>query len=409
MWLQILLAAAFAAPSPQASLPAASLDAAPVAGRRDDVLRPSGPHEANLDAEALKGAVALVRAAVDADQLRGAVVLVARNGQIALHEAYGWRDADGVLPMERDTLFRLASNTKPVIAMAVLQLVEAGTVSLDDPIGRHLPEFIDGPSGKILVRHLLSHTSGLRIQPIFLTPLLPKTSLRQEVNRFAAVGPEFEPGTTYSYSNPGYNVLGALVEVASGASLSDYLREHIYEPLAMRRTCNHESVADRARMSSVFVKLKSGAWRVRWRATDEPDYPFVRASGGMIAPALEYAAFLQAMLQGGVYGGKRVLSEALVQAAFEPHSKLCFSAEEQAKRATYYGFGWSVRDDGIVAHSGSDGTFAWVDPARGIVGIVFTQSDTEQNPRAAFLDAVGAAADAWDREHRAPAAGAGRR
>lgn len=371
-----------------------------------DVLRAGTPVQAALDVDLLRAAARVVEDAVVSDTLRGAVVLVARHGRVALHEAYGWRDLAGELPMQRDTLFRLASNTKPVVATAVLQLVEAGALQLDDVVGEHLPTFAAEGLDTILVRQLLAHTSGLRIETIFLDPLLPESlgtdsvgagGLQREVARFGAVGPKVTPGTSYAYSNPGYNTLGALVEVTSGLPLRRYLRERVYHPLGMHDSCNHELDADPARLSDVFVRTKAGAWRARWSPGDPPDYPFVRASGGMIASARDYAVFCQALLQGGVYGGRRVLAESSVRAAFAPQNLGAFPEEERATRMSFYGFGWSVRRDGTVAHSGSDGTFAWIDPARGIVGLLFTQSPGACDSfRWPLVEGVERAADTFD-------------
>jgi CubicO group peptidase (beta-lactamase class C family) len=372
-----------------------------------DVLRAATPVEAGLDADLLRAAVVVVEEAAASDAIRGAVVLVARHGRIAVHEAFGWRDLAGESPMERDTLFRLASNTKPVIAAAVLQLVDAGALDLDDAVGEHLPTFAASGPDAILVRHLLAHTSGLRIETIFLDRLLPDSlgdeGLQREVARFGAIGPKVPPGTSYAYSNPGYNTLGALVEVAAEMPLKRYLRERVYVPLGMHDACNHEPDADPERMSGVFVRTKAGAWRARWTPGDPPDYPFVRASGGMIASARDYATFCQALLQGGVYAGRRVLAEDSVRGALAPQNLSALSEEERAARQFFYGFGWSVRRDGLVAHSGSDGTFAWIDPTRGIVGLYFTQSPGACDAfRWPLVEGVERAADAFDGRRDGP-------
>ncbi len=353
-------------------------------------LRNGTPAEVGMDEHVLDAGVNLLRKAIAADSIKGAVVLVARRGVVVAHEAMGVRDVAGEVPMRTDTLFRLASNTKPLVATAVLQLVEQGRVRLDDFARLHLPSFDNHRAGQMTVRHLLSHTSGFRIEPIFFAPLLQQSdehpdapSLQAEVRRFGAVGAAVAPGTSYSYSNAGFNSLGALVERVSGQSLADYLDEHVYTPLGMDDACNHESVADRGRMSAVFSRRGDGAWRARWTPEDEPDYPFARASGGGIATAFDYAKFCQAMLQGGAYGEARILSSESVAEMTR--------RQTPASIAASYGLGWGVDADGSFEHTGSDGTMAWVDPAREIVGIVFTQSTGPGNPRAAFRRVVAAA------------------
>jgi len=150
-------------------------------------------------------------------------------------------------------------------------------------------------------------------------------------------------------------------------------------------------------VEAVFARTKAGTWHARWSPGDPPDYPFVRASGGMIAPARDYVTFCQALLQGGVYEHRRVLAEGSVRAALAPQNLAAFSDEERATRKFFYGFGWSVRRDGVVAHSGSDGTFAWIDPTRGLVGLFFTQSPGAcDNFRWPLVEGIERAADAFD-------------
>jgi CubicO group peptidase (beta-lactamase class C family) len=345
----------------------------------------------------LESGVALFRQAIEEDELCGAVLFVARRGTIVMHEPLGWRDQQAELPMERDTLFRMASNTKPVVAAAILALAEEGKLRLDDPVSRHLPAFAHERSAGIRIEQLLTHTSGLRIPTIFLKPLLERStehpdapSLLLEVNRFAPIGADKPPGTSYSYNNPGYNILGAIVEVVSGQPLEAFLQQRFYGPLAMSDT-SHVAAADKhSRMASVYKRTK-GQWRRTWQPGDPPDYPFVRSSGGMISTAADYARFCQMFLCGGTCDGRQYLSRDSVQAAIVPHTRSIYSPDEAATRRDFYGYGWSVSVDGVFSHGGSDGTFAWVDPRRQIVGVVLTQSTGGRNPRQQFIRVVEAA------------------
>ena len=137
-----------------------------------------------------------------------------------LHEAFGSRDVQGKQPMQKDTLFRMASNTKAITAAAVLTLVDEGKLALDDPIAKWFPTWSEGLAGKVTVQQLLTHSSGLRIDSLFLMPLLAKSdqhpdapNLILECARFAEVGPKEEPGKSYSYSNPGYNITYTLTHL----------------------------------------------------------------------------------------------------------------------------------------------------------------------------------------------------
>ena len=281
------------------------------------------PESAGLSSVTLRGAVAIFQRAVEADEHRGAVLLVARRGKTVLHEAVGFRDHDRKDPLKKDTLFRMASNTKPVIATAVLMLAEDGRLSLDDNVRKYLPSWDNYRAGWIQIRHLLSHTSGLRIKPIFLDPLLPNTTLRKEVDRFGEIGADVPPGTTFSYNNPGFNTLGALIEVRGFLPLAQFLAKRIYEPLAMHDSLNHESKAEHGRMSTVYSRDKHGKWKVEWKPGDEPDYPFVRASGGMISSVADYARFCEMWRNGGELAGVRLLKTESVAAGWTPapHSK----------------------------------------------------------------------------------------
>jgi CubicO group peptidase (beta-lactamase class C family) len=366
--LQLLLAATAAAP-------AAAQIAAAGPGR-------ASAEAVGLDAAALEAAVGLYREAVAADELRGAVLLVARRGTIVLHEAVGWRDREAGMPMEANTLFRMASNTKPVIAAAALMLEEEGRLSMADPVSRHIPGFGRDALRGITVHHLATHSSGLPRSPIFLRGVSADSDLRREAERFAeALEPERPAGSEYGYSNAAYNVLGGVIEAASGMPLEDFLRQRLYEPLGMLESSNHESRADAARMSKVY-RRSGGEWRAGWSPTDGPDYPIARASGGMISTAEDYARFLHAFLGGGRLGDARILSEASVRRA----TSALVPAGEGG-----YGYGWQVSRDGVFSHTGSDGTAAYVDPGRGLVVLVFTQSPDGRNPRAEFLRRVQAA------------------
>jgi D-aminopeptidase len=356
----------------------------------DKTLEIGAPAEVELSAEKLRDGVKLFEQAVERDELRGAVLLVARRGKIVLHEALGWRHKEDKQPMQKDTLFRMASNTKPVIATAVLMLAEQGKLGLADPVRKHIPSWDNYKSGFIKVDQLLSHTSGLRIPVIFFKPLAGPTaefpdnpSLRAEVDRLGAIGAEEIPGTTYQYNNPGFNTLGRLIEVGGGMPLEQYLKEKIYDPLGMTESWNHESRVPHERMCRVHQR-KNNEWTVTWSPGDAPDWPFVRGSGGMISTARDYAVFCQMYLNRGIYNGKRLLKEESVANATANHTQSVYTPEQRAARSAYYGLGWMVGNDGSFSHGGSDGTHAWVDPRRELIVLTFTQSPGGRNPRDAF-------------------------
>ncbi len=389
--------------APRSTLPltlllAALQYAAPLAAQ-NLTLTTGAPRDVGMSAAVLEAGVGLYREAVERGDLVGAVLLVARNGKVVLHEAVGSRNWEAGLPMEKNTLFRMASNTKPVIATAVAILEERGKVRYDDPVRKYIPAFDNYKSGFIQVRHLLSHTSGFRINTLFLEPYLTKSpehpdapTLQLEVARFGEVGAAVTPGVSYSYSNPGFNTLGALIEIASGQPLETFLRNEIYRPLGMSDTYNHEVAGELdgklSRMGAVYYTRKDGKWTPGWKPGDPPQVPFVRASGGLISTAWDYGVFLQMFLNGGAYGSVRLLKPETV--------KLMTSRQTPPSedRGGSYGLGWMINDeDGVFSHGGSDGTFAWVDPGRQIIGLVFTQTPRGRNPRQRFMQLVNLAID----------------
>lgn len=364
-----------------------------------DVLTRGKPADVGLSEEKLQEGLELFRETVKRDELKGAVLLVARNGKIVFHEAVGWRNEERKLPMQTDSLLRMASNTKAVVATAIWMLAEEGKLSVDDPVGKHLPEFDNEKWAEIRIRHLLDHTSGLRIRTLFLSPLMKPDkkhpdapTLQLEVNRFAAVAPQKKPGTTYSYSNAGYNTLGAIVESVSKQPLEEFLAKRIYEPLGMTDTSNRPARDKADRMCAVYARnRKAKTWSVRFRQNGRMRVPFVRASGGMVSTADDYARFLQMFLNGGTYAGKRLLSAETVAEMTRPHTMQIYSEERRKKVNRFYGHGWFVYPDGRFGHSGSEGTFVWADPEVNLIGMVLTQSPNGEYHREDFMRIARAA------------------
>jgi CubicO group peptidase (beta-lactamase class C family) len=299
-----------------------------------------------------------------------------------------------------NTMFRMASNTKATIATSVGILVEEGKLDYDAPVRTYIPSFDNYRAGFMQVRHLLNHTSGFRIGTLFLEPYMEPSAehpdaptLQLEAARYGEVGAEVLPGTSYSYSNPGYNTLGALVELASGQSLESFLDQRIYTPLGMEDSYNHELPEKLDgkidRMGAVYYQRDaSGEWVPGWQPGDAPQVPFVRASGGMISTAWDYAKFCQMFLNGGVYGGARVLKESTV-ARMTSDTYLSGGEHEPGRGVRVgYGMGWVVDPDRTFSHTGSDGTAAWVDPNEDLIVLVFTQTPGGPNPRGKFMELV---------------------
>ena len=349
------------------------------------------PDEAGMSPAVLQAALGVYREAVERGDLVGAVVLVARNGKVVLHEAVGWSDRAAGVPMARNTLFQMASNTKPVVAAAVAMMAEAGALDPDDPVREHFPEWDNYRAGFITPRLLLSHTSGLRIPTLFLPGAAPGTDLVTEARRFGAVGAAAPQGA-YSYSNPGFNTLGALLEHLSGETLEAHLDRVLYTPLGMHDSYNyraeHPLDGKGDRLGPMYYRRGQDG---EWMPGEAVTIPFARGSGGMISTAWDYAVFLQTFLNGGVYGDVRILSERTVALMTRDH----------VEGPEGYGYGWSTPDgyegwgsgSGFFGHGGSDGTDAYVDPERGIVALVFTQTPMGRPSFARFRQLVGLAVE----------------
>ncbi len=352
------------------------------------VLSRGNPADVGMSAAVLEGAAGIYREAVQRGELVGAVILVARHGKVVMHEAIGLRDREQQLPMEPGTLFRMASNTKPVVATAIAQLVENGELSYTDLVRQHLPGWDNYRAGFVNVGHLLSHSSGLRIPTLFLSPLGDDPTLQGESDRFGGIGATVPPGTSYSYNNPGYNTLGALVEMASGNLLEAQLRAVIYDPLGMEDSYNHQAGHELGgkleRMGAVYYQRgEDGEWQAGGTPGGPVAFPFARASGGMVSTAWDYAIFCQMFLNGGVYDGQRIISPE--SAALMTTPKIQISGE--GDDADYYGYGWRVQGAGY-GHGGSDGTNAWLDPGLGVIALAFTQTPRGQPSFERFRELV---------------------
>lgn len=343
-----------------------------------------------MSAEPLAAGVAAFREAVQREEIRGAVLLVARRGQLVLHAAVGMSDQAARRPMTLETVFHVASNTKPIVAALAHRFAEQGRLDLDADVGAYLPAFQQDAYRGVTMRRLLNHTSGLRIAPIFHEPLSEKSTalptgptLRSEVDRFAKTPPAVAPGTSYSYNNPGYNIAGAVLEVVGGKPLDQLLAENFYAPLGMT-SAQHRDQPGIVERRAVVETRKDGVWSVTYKPGDPPKYPFVRGSGGLLITARDYARFLQLFLDDGQVGAHVLLKPETIRDITSAQTRDIYTQEQLVNQTTFYGSGWQVFADGRYGHGGSDGTFAWVDPRRELVAIVFTQSPGGKIPTEEF-------------------------
>ncbi|MFB7501436.1 serine hydrolase domain-containing protein [Streptomyces sp. NPDC056161] len=381
------------------------------------------PDEAGLDPKALDRLDRYLAHHVDEGRLPGYLVAVARGGRIAHLTAHGHRDRAAGLPVEADTLWRFYSMTKPVTALAVLLLVEEGRLSLDDPLDRHLPVFANprvyvGGSGSevttrpadgpVLIRHLLTHTAGLTFAFYHSHPVdalyraaglessvPPGADLAETMDVYAGLPLQFEPGTRWNYSVAS-NVLGRVVEVASGQPLDAFFAERIFRPLGMPDAGFHVVPEQAKRLSELYAETEDGG------IAPVPGLPlhgrprFLSGSGGMVATAYDYHRFTEMLRRGGELDGVRLLRRQTVALMTRNHlpgaaDLRAFGTpahQEPGNDGIGFGLGVSVVVDpdrtcvpaglGTYGWSGAATTTFWVDPGRDLT----VQFLTQVRPRA---------------------------
>ncbi len=375
-------------------------------------LRPGSPDSVGLSAERLERLSDALEAYVENGQLAGSVTLVARRGRIAYFEAFGDRDREADAPMQTDSIFRIASQSKAIVSVAAMTFVEEGKLLLTDPVGKYLPEFVEtkvavtqeGGTGydvvkarrPITVRDLLTHTSGFGYgngvggdlwtaagQTGYYFADKDET-IRDSVRRIASLPAHAQPGTTWIY---GYNtdILGALVEVVAGKTLDRVLSERIFEPLGMRDTEFYLSPGKENRLSAVYSRNDGRLERApspgdsvgQGHYVDGPRKNF-SGGAGLLSTATDYARFLQMMLNGGTLDGRRILSRKTVELMTTSHlGDIAYNPGQG------FGLGFYVVEDvGARGSSGSAGEFGWggayhttywVDPREELVVVHLTQ------------------------------------
>lgn len=337
------------------------------------------PAEAGLDPAVLGQINAKMKAAVEKNLTSGVVTLVAKDGKIVLHEAVGYADLASKTPMAKDSMFGIASMTKPIATTALMIMVDEKKVGLDDPVSKYIPEFKDvalkdgtKPKQPILVRHVVTHTNGIGGYQQNMG------SLEQTAKELAKRPLEFEPGTKWLYG-PGISVAGRIVEVASGKPFDDFLAERILRPLGMGDTTFRLSPEQQKRLAKLYqpTKDKQGleiadSWILK--------EPTPNPSGGLFSTAGDLSRFYQMILNGGEYDGKRIVSK---QAIAEMTKLQTGDIATGFTPGSAWGLGFSlvVKPQGVsqslspgsFGHGGAFGTQAWLDPTRQMFFVLLVQ------------------------------------
>lgn len=375
------------------------------------------PESVGLSSERLGRIHELIQSHIDAGHISGAVTLVARHGKVAHLEAQGLMDIAGNKPMETDTIFRLASMSKPVGALAIMMLIEEGKVKLGDPVSKYLPSFADQKvavkSGEgdddyylmpvaraVTVLDLLTHTSGVMSGGVSNRAGNPLFNTRHEiglawVNELGAAPLEFQPGSRWAYSaTAGFDVLSRIVEVASGQDFNSFLRERVFSPLDMDDIFFWPNDDQRQRLVTSYIADDSGKLQPRNNPDSMSGEIFFSAAGGLMASAEAYAQFGMLLAQGGELNGVRLLGTRTMEVM-----RSAFIADTLPGRNPGEGYGLGVRvltdplkmnsllSEGTFGWSGFYGTHLFVDPVEEVVGILFIQAPV-QSMRPEFETAV---------------------
>ncbi len=372
------------------------------------------PESAGMSTERLERLSEAMAGYIDRQQVAGTVTLVARKGKVVHFEALGDRWPEKGAAMTRDTIFRIASMTKPIASAALMILHEEGRFQLRDPIAKYLPEFAEmqvavapgddeylGAPYKLVqavrpitVQHILTHTAGfansyrglLRADYAKLRGnRAPEWTVGDFVNALAELPLEFHPGDAWQYG-PSVDVVGRLVEVLSGRSLDEFLKERIFEPLGMVDTHFYLPESKVGRFAALYRPGEDGAIvlaeapDLNARHVRQP-HRYFSGSGGLVSTAADYYRFHQMMLSGGALDGQRILGRRTVELMTSNHT----GDHGLWLRGPGYGFGLGysvVTDMGASAMPASVGSYSWggafstvfwVDPEEDLIGILMTQ------------------------------------
>jgi CubicO group peptidase (beta-lactamase class C family) len=381
------------------------------------------PEDVGMSSERLARASAVVRKHVEAGDVAGVVTLVARRGRIVHFQAQGYADLASRTPMRKDNIFRLASMSKPIVAVAVMMLVESGDIRLNDPVARFIPEFaaldkvaVPRPGGPqnaydtepvarpITIRDLLTHGSGLMSGGLGaragaqLAQRAPDDTLATYIPKLAAVPLDFQPGTLWRYSGlAGFDVLSRVVEVVSGQTFDAFLKEHLYEPLDMRSTGFHFTGEQARRVATIYARRPGES--LQPNPNQELNAVYFSGASAIASTAEDYLQFAQMLMNGGELDGVRILGPRTVERMTANHTGEMVNGQfGRPARGMGFGLGMQVVLDPVAANlavsknaiswPGGSGVSFWIEPEEQLVSVFMIQGGTAGELRAGFENAV---------------------
>jgi CubicO group peptidase (beta-lactamase class C family) len=360
--------------------------------------------------------------AVDRGALAGAVALVIRRGQVVYSRTIGWRDAEARIPMTEDSLFRIASMTKPVTSVAVMALCEEGKIGLEDPISQYIPELakprvlvvqdetfsLVPAEREITIHDLLTHTAGISYR-LWDRPHLGRlyaeadihdglsestAPLKENVARLARLPLWHQPGAGWEYGLS-TDVLGRLVEVVSCESLDSYFRRRIFQPLGIKDTGFLVPADQAGRLAALYTQdtvsgqirrvgpapVREGQIIYSSTYASNPENRYFSGGAGLTSTVGDYARFLQMLLNGGEVDGHHLLRPTTVEQMTRHQIGSLRTDFPEAGDGFGYGFGIVTGEDSTATYApagsyswgGAFGTYFWVDPSHDLFGVLMTQ------------------------------------
>jgi CubicO group peptidase (beta-lactamase class C family) len=343
---------------------------------------------------------------IDKGTLPGATVMVARHGQFGWFEALGQQSPAASAPMAKDSLFRIFSMTKPIVSVGIMMLMEDGYFNLNEPVAKFIPEFADQKVGvenngklelvplqrPMTIQDLLRHTSGITydhtgnslVQQLYQKSRLRsrKISNAEHAALVASLPLMCQPGSEWNYSRS-TDILGRIIEVVSGKTLSAFLTERILAPLQMAETAFHTGEENAGRLAEPFpVDPWNGA---KVELFDMLEKPVMESGGGgLVSTTMDYARFAQMLLNRGTLDGNRIIGRKTLQLMASNHLGPGVKVESPLMPAGHgFGLGFAVRTDAGIAPfpgsvgqffwSGMAGTFFWIDPVEDMFVVFMMQ------------------------------------
>ena len=355
------------------------------------------PENMGMSSERLERITELSKEYINDFNIPGIVTIVSRKGKIVYYKAFGSRDVQGEDKLLKDDLFRIYSMSKPVTAVAIMQLYEQGKFSLNDPVSKFLPELknlkvlnedglLEDVSTTMSMHHLLTHTAGFSygfsddpLDKIYAeADLLYSKNLEDLVNRVSKLPLRFQPGTRYHYSIA-VDLTGLIIERLSGQSLDKYFTENIFEPLGMKDTFFQVPKNKRDRFLTRYRYDNKNKKPVEYPANPGQAYSdFINVSmfaggGGLVSTAMDYMVFAESLRNGGIYNGQRILSAKTIKFMTKNHLESVIKPFQGGdmdflKKRNSDGLGWGI-GFGLVTDTtkkqivGSDGEYYWQGPS----------------------------------------------